>query len=67
MFVFPSEKDNIQLDYEQKIQLLALYKQEKYGPHTPDKDSETGYFDIVGADRRYVYTSMKQTHLYTRC
>ena len=54
MFVFPSEKDNIQLDYEQKIQLLALYKQEKYGPHTPDKDSETGYFDIVGADRRYV-------------
>ena len=67
MFVVSSEKDNIQLDYEQKIQLLALYKQEKYGPHTPDKDSETGYFDIVGAGRRYVCTSMKQTHLYTRC
>ena len=48
-----AEKDNLQLDYEQKVQLLALYKQEKYGPHSPEKDSETGYFDIIGADRRY--------------
>ena len=47
-----AEKDNLQLYYEQKVQLLALYKQEKYGPHSPEKDSETGYFDIIGADRR---------------
>ena len=48
------EKDNLQLYYEQKVQLLALYKQEKYGPHSPEKDSETGYFDIIGADRRCI-------------
>lgn len=47
-----TEKDKIHLEYEQKVQLLALCKQEKYGPHTPEKDTETGYFDIIGADRR---------------
>ena len=47
-----AEKGNIHLEYEQKVQLLALYKQEKLGPHTPDKDNETGYFDVVGGDRR---------------
>jgi acyl-CoA-binding protein len=50
--VFLAEKDSIPLDYDQKVQLLALYKQEKYGPHSPEKDEETGYFDIIGGDRR---------------
>ena len=47
-----AEKGNVHLDYDRKVQLLALYKQEKLGPHTPEKDNETGYFDVVGADRR---------------
>jgi acyl-CoA-binding protein len=49
---YAKEKDSIPLDYDQKVQLLALYKQEKYGPHSPEKDEETGYFDIIGGDRR---------------
>ena len=53
-FVWTSEKDNInlKLDYQQRIQLLAYFKQEKLGPFTPDIDVETGYFDVVGSDRR---------------
>ena len=47
-----TEKDRIVLDYGQKIKLLAFYKQEKLGPYTPEKDADTGYFDVVGADRR---------------
>ena len=54
-----TEKDSIQLEYGQKIQLLALYKQEKLGPHTAEKDGETGYFDVVGADRRYLCVHCK--------
>jgi acyl-CoA-binding protein len=54
----PIEKDNILLDYEQKVQLLALYKQEKYGPHSPGKDEETGYFDIIGGDRRKAWIKL---------
>lgn len=50
-----TEKDNInlKLEYDKRIQLLAHFKQEKLGPFTPDKDVETGYFDVVGSDRRY--------------
>lgn len=53
-----TEKDNInlKLEYDKRIQLLAHFKQEKLGPFTPDKDVETGYFDVVGSDRRYLYT-----------
>ncbi len=47
------EKDTIVLDYEQKIRLLAFFKQEKLGPFSADKDSDTGYFDVVGSHRRY--------------
>lgn len=51
-----TEKDhiNLTLEYDQRIQLLAYFKQEKLGPFTPEKDVETGYFDVVGSDRRYI-------------
>ncbi len=49
-----AEKDTIVLDYEQKIRLLAFFKQEKLGPFSSDKDSDTGYFDVVGSHRRYI-------------
>ena len=47
-------KDSLQLPYEDRVQLLAYYKQEKYGMYTPDKDSDVGYFDVVGRHRRCV-------------
>ena len=47
------EKDSIVLDYEQRVRLLAFFKQENVGPYTADKDSDTGYFDVVGSHRRY--------------
>lgn len=49
---YPSEKEHIRLEYSQRMKLLALFKQVKVGPYSPDKDSDTGYFDVVGADRR---------------
>ena len=42
------------MDYHQRVMLLAYYKQEKYGTYSPEKDTNTGYFDLVGSDRRYV-------------
>lgn len=48
------EKDCIRLEYGQKIKLMALYKQEKLGTYSAEKDTETGYLDIIGSDRRYV-------------
>ena len=42
------------MDYHQRVMLLAYYKQEKYGVYSPEKDTNTGYFDLVGSDRRYV-------------
>ena len=52
--IYCTEKDsiNLKLEYDKRIQLLACFKQEKLGPFTPDKDIETGYFDVVGSDRR---------------
>ena len=44
------------MDYHQRVTLLAYYKQEKYGMYSPEKDTNTGYFDLVGSDRRYVCT-----------
>ena len=41
------------MDYHQRVMLLAYYKQEKYGVYSPEKDTNTGYFDLVGSDRRY--------------
>lgn len=48
-----SEKEHVRLEYSQRIQLLALFKQVRLGSYAADKDTETGYFDMVGADRRY--------------
>ena len=60
---FNTEKDNInlKLEYDKRIQLLAYFKQEKLGPFTPDKDVETGYFDVVGSDRRYIICKYRVT------
>lgn len=33
---------------------MALYKQEKLGAYSVEKDTETGYLDIIGSDKRYV-------------
>ena len=59
MFHFYVEKDHLVLDYGQRIKLLAFYKQEKLGPYTPEKDVDTGYFDVMGSDRRY-YMSLSE-------
>ena len=45
-------KDQIKMDYHNRVLLLAYYKQEKYGSYGPEKDTNTGYFDLVGSDRR---------------
>jgi hypothetical protein len=52
-----AEKEHIRLEYSQRVQLLALFKQVKLGSYSVDKDTETGYFDVVGSDRRYFLQS----------
>ena len=47
-----AEKDRLQMRYNDRVQLLAYFKQEKYGSYGSDKDSDVGYFDVVGRDRR---------------
>jgi len=46
------------MDYHQRVMLLAYYKQEKYGAYSPENDTNTGYFDLVGSDRRYMSCDM---------
>lgn len=53
-FTLSIVKDQVKMDYHQRVTLLAYYKQEKYGVFSPEKDTNTGYFDLVGSDRRYV-------------
>ena len=52
------------MEYSQRVQLLALFKQVKLGSYSSDKDTGTGYFDMVGADRRYDIVIL---HMYSTC
>ena len=53
VLLFPlPEKDHVVLDYGQRVKLLAFHKQEKMGPYATEKDADTGYFDVMGSDRR---------------
>lgn len=52
------------MEYNQRVQLLALFKQVKLGSYSAEKDTGTGYFDMVGADRRYSSGEMKLTYFY---
>lgn len=47
------------MEYAQRVQLLALFKQVKLGSYSAEKDTDTGYFDVVGADRRYLPSMMR--------
>ena len=49
-----AEREQLRLDYNQRVALLALFKQIKLGAYSPDKDTDTGYFDVIGSDRRCV-------------
>ncbi|KAL5463666.1 hypothetical protein EMCRGX_G032582 [Ephydatia muelleri] len=55
---YRKEKDCIRLEYGQKIKLMALYKQEKLGTYSAEKDTETGYLDIIGSDRRKAWQAL---------
>lgn len=46
------DKEQLTLEYTQRVELLALFKHVKLGAYSPEKDTNTGIFDIVGADRR---------------
>lgn len=39
------------------------------GGYSPDKDTGTGYFDVVGADRRYfiITFDIHVLHMYSTC
>lgn len=38
--------------YEEKLRLVALYKQVLMGPYNPDASPDVGFFDVLGNDRR---------------
>ena len=40
------------MSYEDKLHLVAFYKQISCGSYDNSKMPETGYFDVVGNDRR---------------
>ena len=54
-FGCPAEKDQLHLDYAQRVELLALFKQVNLGAYSSDKDTDTGYFDVIGSDRRCLH------------
>ena len=54
LYIFFSGKKVLNLSYEDKLQLVAYYKQISCGSYDNSKMPETGYFDVVGNDRRYI-------------
>ena len=48
-----SEKETLGLTYEDKIQLVALWKQVSNGRYSESKMPDIGYFDVIGNDRRF--------------
>ncbi|XP_076852550.1 Golgi resident protein GCP60 isoform X2 [Brachyhypopomus gauderio] len=44
--------------YEEKLRLVALYKQVILGPYNPDASPEVGFFDVLGNDRRKEWASL---------
>nr|XP_023662799.1 Golgi resident protein GCP60 isoform X1 [Paramormyrops kingsleyae] len=44
--------------YEEKLRLVALQKQVSLGPYNPDASPEVGFFDVLGNDRRKVWSSL---------
>ena len=45
-------KKVLALSYDDKLKLVAFYKQISCGKYDSGKMPETGYFDVVGNDRR---------------
>lgn len=60
-----TEKERMRLDYTQRVELLALFKHVKLGAYSPDKDTDTGYFDVVGSDRRCII--VHRAHVIFKC
>jgi len=46
------------LTYDDKLKLVAFYKQVSCGKYDNDKMPETGYFDVVGNDRRKAWQAL---------
>lgn len=44
--------------YEEKLKLVALYKQVLWGPCNPDTYPEVGFFDVLGNDRRKEWAAL---------
>lgn len=62
--VFLVEKESIHLSYADKLNLVAYWKQVSCGKYDESKIAETGYFDVIGNDRRYVCMfSRNECHL----
>ncbi|XP_065055529.1 Golgi resident protein GCP60-like [Rhopilema esculentum] len=51
-------KKVLNLNYEDKLLLVAYYKQISCGNYDSSKMPETGYFDVVGSDRRKAWQAL---------
>lgn len=60
-YIFFAGKKVLNLSYEDKLQLIAYYKQISCGSYDNSKMPETGYFDVVGNDRRYIFNFLVMT------
>jgi len=55
---YKKEKENLVLTYDDKILLVALWKQVTSGKYDDSKLPEIGYFDVIGNDRKRVWQSL---------
>jgi hypothetical protein len=51
-FISENEGKSVQLRYPDKIRLVALSQQAKYGQFGEDKVPPLGALDVIGKDRR---------------
>merc|ERR1712226_161519 len=52
-------KDELNLSYSNKVQLVALWKQVSSGRYSKSKFPEIGYFDVIGNDRRKAWEALQ--------
>lgn len=55
---YKKEKDGLAFSYQDKIQLVALFKQISCGQYSESKLPEIGYFDVIGNDRRKAWEAL---------
>jgi acyl-CoA-binding protein len=60
MYIFAEKVGTkaLEITYEDKLKLVALSKQSLFGKYKVDPNSQVGFLDVIGNDRRQAWQSL---------